>query len=66
MAFHKLLVIIPFVTSYRNFSDAQPISNAVEDLFQSQAPITPTDTPPVNNDKPKRYNKYGDEIQDDS
>jgi len=47
-------------------NDGKPISRAVADLFQSQAPITPTDTPPVNSEKPKRYNKYGDEIQDDS
>ena len=35
-----------------NFSDEKPISNAVEDWLNSQAPITPIDTPPVNGRKP--------------
>ena len=42
------------VTNNRNFSDAKQISNAVEDMLNSQAPI-----------HKKIYNKYGDEIQDD-
>ena len=42
------------VTNNLNFSDAKQISNAVEDMLNSQAPI-----------HKKIYNKYGDEIQDD-
>ena len=34
-----------------NFSDEKPISNAVEDWLNSQAP--------------KRFDKYGEEIEDD-
>ena len=62
-----------------NFSNEKPISNvcmyvcificstinAVEDWLNSQAPITPIDTPPVNSEKQKRFDKYGEEIQDD-
>ena len=39
--------------------------NAVEDMLNSQAPITPIDTQPVNSEKPKRFDKYGEEIEDD-
>ena len=37
--FHKLC--IKQNTNNQNFSDAKPISNAVEDTLNSQAPITP-------------------------
>ena len=40
-----------------NFSDEKPISDAVEDMLNSQAPITPIDTPPVNCEKPKRFDE---------
>ena len=42
-----------------------PVSTAVSDMFNQEAPQVPTDSPPVNQGKPKRYNKYGDEIQDE-
>ena len=32
---------IPFLTNNQNFSDAKPISNAFEDMLNSEAPITP-------------------------
>ena len=48
-----------------NFSDKKPISNAVEEWLNSQAPIAPIDTPPVNSEKQKRFDKYGEEIEDD-
>ena len=40
---------ISFVTNNRNFSDAKQISNAVEDMLNSQVPL-----------HKKIYNKYGD------
>ena len=34
-------------------------------MLNSQAPITPIDTPPVKSEEPKKFDKDGEKIEDD-